>query len=827
MLRLLILLFLLERHQCFDVRFHCVRGCHCNRHQYMVVCSRGAFRHIPRFSHLTRALNLNDNFLVNLKVHRFSNNSYEEWQLSEMSLKRNNLSSDSLSLNNFELFPKLRVLRLDGNNITHLPQALFHNNHDLERLSLSGNPLVISNSSVLAALNHSPLLSSLRYLDISRTQLNNKTLPAFFSNFSSLTTLLLQGVDIPLLNSNFTSVLTPISSLRRIDLSQATILEAHQSAFKDFQKLSEVDLSGANMKVDVFETIIHSLNSTAVEVLNIDRIFVHDDHNNHIPHNLFQRYNASSLNVLNLDGNFMAFRNARLPEKLLHPLRHLTDLYLDHCNLLSIPTKAFQNLNYLRKLSLKSNLISCNQGSSCSFLRGSILRRLKYLDLSNNRLCNFVGSISFSDRVFPVLEFLDLKYNNLVRVDASMFRGLSRLLQLDLSHNAFLDDIAPNAFLQLPLLTTLNLESCKHLSRLRQGVFNGLSSLRVLNLRESSLIHVHHSALNELSQLEELYLRKNRFGEMRNSLDNLTMRKSSLKTIDLGENDLTTLPFKLLTSSFDLHTLYLDGNKLCDCTQLRPISSTAFLETLDLSNNLLISPKKECFEIFINLKSLDLSGNPFLCNCPFFDFSRWLLSTGLIDRSHQNYECVAPRSLAGRNIFAYKPSNFDCPIFREAFLVVCLCFSVATLACLAGACFSLQARRGKSSNAHFTTSAPNGKYAPLCEEHKATEHLGSSESFVNDEINEQQQNLVDPTVWKSKSKSNNCFFAKNKKSFFSFAKRTSKNKPLLVTESTVHTEHPSETRESELNVIDGRDLHLRVTPANSFDCQIHVEDSVL
>lgn len=846
---LLVILLVLACNEGMLLRFHCIRGCRCNRHQLLVVCSRGTFTRLPRFSYLTRTLNLNDNSLLNLTLHRFSNKSNDLWELSELSVKRNNLTTDGLTLNNLEFFPKLRILLLDGNNITQLPNDLFRNNPLLEKLSLSNNPLVISDPSSLQALNHPSIFYSLKYLDLSGTYLNNGSLPSFFSNLSSLAALLLQATTIQRLDTNFTSVLTSISNFRRIDLSLSTILEADESAFSGFEKLSEVDFSRAKMKLDVFQAVIHSLNSTSVEVLNLDRIFVSEDHNHYIPHSLFHRYNASRLNVLNLDGNFMAFRNGKLPERLLHPLRHLTDLYLDHCNLLSIPLKTFHNLNFLRKLSLKGNLISCSQGSNCEFLIGSPVKRLKYLDLSNNRLCNLKGAIHFSDKVFPSLEFLDLKYNNLVSIDVSIFKSLTRLIQLDLSHNAILENIAPNSFQHLSYLSTLNLEGSKHLSRLKQGSFNGLISLRVLNLRDSSLIHIHHSAFNHLYQLEELYLRRNRFGEFKNSLANVTMHKSSLKTVDLGENELTSLPIKLFSNSYDLHTLYLDGNKFFECDQLNLISSSTVLETLDLSNNLLVSPKKECFANLVNLKSLDLSGTPFLCNCPLFDFSLWLLSSGLTDHSHQGYVCAAPPSLARKNIFSYNPSNFDCPEFREAFLLVCLSLCVATLAFFAGAFCSMYLNRKttlhRSSISNPAKNSSSGRYSPLYEENStrgcnvenvscdSNESLTPEDYFNNDH---QRQNLVDPTTWKlsgiQKVNKNGKIFSKNKNSYLNFSKQTKKNKNRPSSNGneaslTKGQDKVEDTRESELNVIDGRDLALRVTPADSFDCQIHVEDSVL
>ena len=854
--RIILAMLMLMLRECSTIE-DCPFGCICNNHHSSVVCSNGEFFQLPFVPISTKNLNINNNknfqslkINLNLKASQHetksstmahtdeintnknsdvNDKSYGStnttWVLVELSLKRNRMSSQVLSTNDFHLFPYLKVLRLDYNNISFLPKNLFRNNHHLEKLSISNNPLPITNPNSLAALDSMNILSSLRFLDLSATLIiANKSLPMFFSTFTSLSTLLLQSTRLFFLNSNFTNPLNAISSLKRLDFSRSLILQASISAFVNLSQVAEIDFSESTMSLNVFETIIQSLNHSNVEVLNLDHIFNGENNyqknfnnysssnstnntpNNyshgsfHISHNIFHKYNASRLIVLNMDGNTVAFRGSRIPERIFQPLKHLTDLYLDHCNLFSIPHKTFQNLNRLRKVSLKGNFLSCNQGSICDFLKGPTLKHLKYLDLSNN----LISQVRFMHKTFPSLEFLDLKQNNFINIEVPMFKSLRNLLQLDLSYNLLLEDIANNAFVHLTFLTSLNLEGCKHLGRLRQGVFHGLSSLRVLNLRESGLVHIHHAAFHHLYQLEELYLRKNRFGEMKNSISNLTMMKSSIKTLDLGENNLKSLPLKLLSNSFELHTLYFDNNRLADCQQLNVLSSV--LETLDLSNNFLVSPHSSCFQILKNLRWLDLSDNPFYCDCQLHHFASWLSRFS----THNNHLCAAPAPLLNINIFSFNPSNFDCPEFREAFLIVCLSLCVATLAFLAGAFCSLYLNNKTTKQQAFLNKAcnNNNKYTPLYNNHASFESLDDNSDPPN-------------LLLSSKLKLNR---SKNSKSRSFFNRHPKKQLGLIENEKMMS----SERKEGDLKVIDGSCLALTLPSIEPpFEGQIHVEDSVL
>lgn len=152
------------------------------------------------------------------------------------------------------------------------------------------------------------------------------------------------------------------------------------------------------------------------------------------------------------------------------------------------------------------------------------MTRLTTLDLSDNLLqsgssdddaeSNDGGrGIQFPEDVFPELVELDLSGGRLSSVSAGMFGNLRRLARLRLSNNVRLTEIEPESFAELSGLVRLELDGCRRLTRLRAGSLTGLTSLRVLTIRDSGLVHIHHSVFVRLEHLEELVLRNNRLGE--------------------------------------------------------------------------------------------------------------------------------------------------------------------------------------------------------------------------------------------------------------------------------------------------------------------------
>ena len=150
----------------------------------------------------------------------------------------------------------------------------------------------------------------------------------------------------------------------------------------------------------------------------------------------------------------------------------------------------------------------------------------------------------------------------------TIFQELCNLTFLNISYN-YIEMISPGSFANLSLLKVLDL-SANSITTITSDTFKGLVALQVLRLEQNQLIHISG-----------------------NSLKGLT----SLTNLNLDLNNLTSLHENLFVASNILATLTLS------CNQLVTLNSRTFDPILP------------------TLKTLNISGNPLLCNCE----NRWLV----------------------------------------------------------------------------------------------------------------------------------------------------------------------------------------------------------
>jgi hypothetical protein len=154
------------------------------------------------------------------------------------------------------------------------------------------------------------------------------------------------------------------------------------------------------------------------------------------------------------------------------------------------------------------------------------------------------------------------------------------------------------------------------------------------------------------------------------TVERLTIRPSnSLRQLDLGGNKLRSVPTGLLSHSTRLRALYLDDNRLTDCSGLRALESTSTAAAsreliVDLSDNLITEPTTDC--LGGRVTSIYLAGNPLYCgSCVTAQFVA-SMSTGsrrisLLDRNW--ITCAAPSNVADKNAFgpnAGLPDSWQC-----------------------------------------------------------------------------------------------------------------------------------------------------------------------
>ena len=372
-----------------------------------------------------------------------------------------------------------------------------------------------------------------------------------------------------------------------------------------------------------------------------------------------------------------------------YPELELVDLSSN--SLVSIPDKSFSSQRRLRELRIESNKIS-----SVTARTFSGLGRLEVLGLGHNLLDRL------GDRVFrPLrrLRELSLVQNRISEISAGAFTGLEAELRvLDLSDN-LLEAVPSQALSRLTNLAELRLGQ-NNLRVLPDAALTGLAKLSLLDIGGNKLERVHEKAFSELRALTSLSLRDN---ELYQVPGHAFTHFDKLESLDLGQNRFTALEAGVLTGLGRLTHLAISG-----CPQLSEVGAGAFsglrdlqslslasnrqlrhihpgaladvtgLQQLDLSNNGLTSVSSQLLA-WSSLASLDLSGNPWTCDCDLAFLREVIL--GAVNRSEASVRvvrCWSPVSLRDRDVtkldqhcdLSHSPSTSGARVHNTEIIVI-------------------------------------------------------------------------------------------------------------------------------------------------------------
>ncbi|GLG98202.1 Toll-like receptor 7 [Gryllus bimaculatus] len=307
-------------------------------------------------------------------------------------------------------------------------------------------------------------------------------------------------------------------------------------------------------------------------------------------------------------------------ESSISRLRRLQALHLQHNEMTDIGGEAFAGLASLRTLNMSHNRLdvlpeglfaSCRELREIDLHNNSLyelgrglfhrLEQLLVLDLSYNQLSSgqiddgtFVGLIR--------LIVLNLAHNSLTRVDARTFKDLFFLQILDLRQNS-IGYIEDNAFHPLYNLHTLHLSE-NRLHEIGPLMFNGLFVLNKLTISNNLLISIDGRAFRNCSDLKELDLSSNSLQDVPDALHELTF----LKTLDLGENNISTVRNGSFRNLQQLNGLRLIGNNIGNLTSDMFWDLTS-LQVLNLAKNKIQQIERGTFEHNERIEAIRLDGN--------------------------------------------------------------------------------------------------------------------------------------------------------------------------------------------------------------------------
>lgn len=325
------------------------------------------------------------------------------------------------------------------------------------------------------------------------------------------------------------------------------------------------------------------------------------------------------LDVQVLDASFNHF--VLVPAYGFSLLRRVRELHLQNNEISMVTDRALAGLKNLEILDLSNNKIvalpgdmfrECAgvvkeiylQNNSVSVLAPGLfagLEQLLALDLSRNHLSSaWINSGTFSGLIRLVL--LNLSHNRISKLEPTLFKDLYTLQILNLEHNQ-LHTIPADTFAPMNNLHTLIL-SYNLIKYLDAYSLNGLYVLSLLSLDNNVLEGTHPDAFRNCSSLQDLNLNGNALTGVPPALRDMRL----LRTVDLGENSISSLEEPGFKGMNNLYGLRLIGN------QLTNISKKAFVELpslqiLNLARNKIRQVEKGSFDLNANLQAIRLDAN--------------------------------------------------------------------------------------------------------------------------------------------------------------------------------------------------------------------------
>lgn len=235
-----------------------------------------------------------------------------------------------------------------------------------------------------------------------------------------------------------------------------------------------------------------------IELLPSSLYFL-DLHNNQLASLGFDKTHVNLL-ALNLDYNNLrsiVYQNTNNYGLVMANLENLQHLSVSGNQINFIESNAFANTNELVYLNLSTNKIT--HFKSEIFVK---LQSLKLLDLNFNEL-EEIPQISSE----TIISILFLNYNNIKKIIANAFVQMPKLTKLFLGGNQ-ISEIHVEAFNQHSLLEILDLSTNK-LSFLPEGWSEFLTSLKYLNLNDNQITSLESISLTNMLPLTELHLANN------------------------------------------------------------------------------------------------------------------------------------------------------------------------------------------------------------------------------------------------------------------------------------------------------------------------------
>ncbi|XP_063408101.1 slit homolog 2 protein-like [Mytilus trossulus] len=415
--------------------------------------------------------------------------------IHRLDLSFNSLGSSSLQ--NLELYgDDLISLSLESNNVTIINTDILSSLRHLEELDLTGNVLDYIDDRLFIALNLRKLsgisakmfhrsafwkLVSLEDLSVIFEQ--EMIDENIFKNLQvfHLDVTFRYAKEIPVSLFQFGT-----NTLTRLTIDGPLLSSLPNGIFDGLTVLKTLIIRGGNIRW-LSNSLFYRPSATSMP-LHLNKISIIGVKS--IPRDLFKGQ---------LSLKFAILQNIEDIPPLDLPVQ-LDNLDMSGSNVFRVSPDVFMKLTNLRELNLSNSSLSSLESES--FIG---LSSLSDLDLSRNKILTLPEKIFEACRY--TLDFLDLSYNQIPRIQQFYFNMLKSLRVLDLSHNK-IQSIHAKAFEKLNMLTDLKCRG-NMISTLPDTLFSNILSIQVIELGKNNISRIASTLFDNLYQLSSLNLESN------------------------------------------------------------------------------------------------------------------------------------------------------------------------------------------------------------------------------------------------------------------------------------------------------------------------------
>nr|AIS23534.1 TLR2-3 [Epinephelus coioides] len=577
------------------------------------------------------------------------------WRQFPSTLENIDLSYNKLQAvhaDDFLRLPRLRVLKLQYNNISHIDNDAFKNNTLLEYLNIFNNSL-----QEIPATALTPLLN-LKELYMSNNLYRHATLDESFSRFGKLQVLSIGG---PL-----------VAGLRKAD----------------FQALKNIQLQGFAIKCSSNLSYYEPGSLKVIQTKQMGFDMAIDQRPNALPH-MLRDLASKTFSVIQFR-NLFEFMYYMGKEDIFQGLKDITAHQL-------IFYRGKYNENLMRMA-----LVNLQVAPIKSL-------RLQYIDFA--RSPTFVDSGAGSSITELALDKLDLWYisnPDVLRFDWR-FTWFNKIKELSIQH-VYFNSVPCDAWVEMAGVESLDVSN----NRLQdEYIFNqrcdyrgAMPNLHTLKMSTNGLTSLKDlsSLTREFQQLQVLDFSNNKLGSAETSQGCVWQKNitrliahhnefvsvalhclpTTVHYLDLSYCNLDQLDMTYFEKATNLKELLLSGNKI----KFIPSKwASPSLQSLALDGNSFGLISKASFQDMPQLSYLMAGNNPYHCTCELHAFVEDTISKGKVNLTDwpQNYRCYHPEALLNTVVSKFLPGQVACDI--RLVIIICVATTAAVILILMLICY--------------------------------------------------------------------------------------------------------------------------------------------